>query len=131
VIEHVFSPDRLLRQLASVAHAESLIVVSTPNLAYWLNRLMLLVGINPFFVENSSHVVLGRRTRRLGQGNPTQGHIRLFTHRAMLDLLEREGFGVRAVHSVPVWKFPGDRLMGRISPHLGANTVYLLSPPPA
>jgi SAM-dependent methyltransferase len=130
VIEHVFSPDRLLRQLASVAQPDGLIVLSTPNLAYWLNRIMLLFGINPFFVENSSKVVLGRRTKRLGQGNPTQGHIRLFTHRAMLDLLAREGFAVRGVHSVPVWKgIPGDRLLMRLSPNLGPNTVYLLSPP--
>jgi SAM-dependent methyltransferase len=132
VIEHVFSPDRLLQQLASVARPDSLIVVSTPNLAYWLNRLMLLFGLSPFFVENSSQVVLGRRTKRLGQGNPTQGHLRLFTHRAMLDLLARERFTVRGVHSVAVWKgVPGDRLMMRISPNFGPNTVYLLAPPQA
>jgi SAM-dependent methyltransferase len=129
VIEHVFSPDRLLRQLVSVATVESLIVLSTPNLAYWANRLLLLFGISPFFVENSSEVILGRRTTRLGQGNPTQGHVRLFTHRAMLDLLSREGFRVRGVRSVPVWSLPGDRLLARISPSLGPNTVYLLSPP--
>ena len=29
VIEHVFSPDRLLRQLASVMHDDSLLVLST------------------------------------------------------------------------------------------------------
>jgi SAM-dependent methyltransferase len=130
VIEHVFSPDRLLRQLASVAAPDALIVVSTPNLAYWLNRLLLLFGINPLFVENSSQVVLGRRSKRLGQGNPTQGHIRLFTHRAMLDLLARERFTVAGVRSVPVWKgIPGDRLLTRLSPHLGPDTVYLLAPP--
>jgi SAM-dependent methyltransferase len=132
VIEHVFSPDRLLQQLASVARPGSLIIVSTPNLAYWLNRMMLLFGISPFFVENSSQVVLGRRSQRLGQGNPTQGHLRLFTHRAMLDLLARERYTVRGVRSVPVWKgIPGDRLLMRISPNLGPNTVYLLAPPPA
>jgi len=132
VIEHVFSPDRLLQQLASVARPDSLIIVSTPNLAYWVNRILLVLGISPLFVENSSHVVLGRRSKRLGQGNPTQGHLRLFTHRAMLDLLERERFTVRGVRSVPVWKrIPGDRLMMRISPNFGPNTVYLLAPPPA
>lgn len=129
VIEHVFSPDRLLTQLASVTAPDGLIVLSTPNLAYWVNRLLLLVGINPLFVENSAHAVLGRRLKALGQGNPTQGHIRLFTHRAMLDLLAREGFTVLKVHSVPVWNLPGDRLIGRLSPHFGANTVYLLRPP--
>ena len=129
VIEHVFAPDRLLRQLASVMHDDGLLVLSTPNLAYWVNRLLLPLGISPLFVENSAEVVLGRRLRRFGQGNQTQGHLRLFTHRAMLDLLGREGFPVRAAHSVPVWNFPGDRLMTRISPYLGADSVFLLGRP--
>jgi SAM-dependent methyltransferase len=129
VIEHVFSPDRLLRQLASVAHSNSVIILSTPNLAYWVNRVLLLAGISPLFVENSSEAVLGRRTRRLGQGNPTQGHVRLFTHRAMLDLLDREGFGVLGVTSVPVWNLPLDRLIARLSPNLGPNNVYVVKPP--
>lgn len=131
VIEHVFSPDRLLRQLASVASPDGLIVLSTPNLAYWANRLMLLLGLNPFFVENSAEAVLGRRWRRLGQGNATQGHLRLFTHQAMLDLLARERYTVNGVRSVSVWNLPGDRALARLSPGLGANTVYLLSPPQA
>jgi SAM-dependent methyltransferase len=130
VIEHVFSPDRLLRQLASVLHADGVIVLSTPNLAYWVNRLMLLAGISPMFVENSAEVLLGRRSRRLGQGNQTQGHLRLFTHRAMRDLLDREGFALLDVRSVSVWDLPGDRLLSRLSPNLGANTVYVIRPSP-
>jgi SAM-dependent methyltransferase len=129
VIEHVFSPDRLLRQLASVAQPDALIVISTPNLAYWLNRFMLLFGFNPFFVENSSEVVLGRRTKRLGQGNPTQGHVRLFTHRALVDLLEREDYVLQDVRPVSVWNVPGDRVLSRLSPNLGPNNVYFLRPP--
>jgi SAM-dependent methyltransferase len=129
VIEHVFSPDRLLRQLASVMHEESLLILSTPNLAYWVNRILLPLGLNPLFVENSSEAVLGRRFRALGQGNPTQGHIRLFTHRAMRDLLERERFRIVAASSVPVWRFPGDRLISRFFPHLGADSIFLLQRP--
>lgn len=129
VIEHVFSPDRLLRQLASVMHDDSLLVLSTPNLAYWVNRVLLPLGLNPLFVENSAEAVLGRRFRVLGQGNPTQGHLRLFTHRAMLDLLTRERFRLRRAASVPVWHLPGERLIGRISPHFGADSVFLLQRP--
>ncbi len=131
VIEHVFSPDRLLRQLASIAADDGIIVLSTPNLAYWVNRILLVLGFNPLFVENSADVVLGRRFKRLGQGNPTQGHIRLFTHRALLDLLARERFTVLDITSVPVWNLPGDRLVCRLSPHFGPNTVYVLEPPHA
>lgn len=129
LIEHMFSPDRLLRQLATVMHERSLLILSTPNLAYWVNRILLLLGLSPLFVENSSEVVLGRRFRRIGQGNPTQGHLRLFTHRAMRDLLERERFEIVGVRSVPVWNIPGDRLIGRLSPKLGADSVFFLRRP--
>jgi SAM-dependent methyltransferase len=126
VLEHMFSPDRLLRQLASVLRPDGLLVLSTPNLAYWVNRLLLLLGISPLFIENSSEVTLGRRSRRLGQGQPTQGHVRVFTHRAVLDLLAREGYTVVKVIPTSVWNLPGDGLMNRVSPHLAADNVYLL-----
>jgi len=129
VIEHVFSPDRLLRQLASVMHDESLLVLSTPNLAYWVNRILLPLGLNPLFVENSSEAVLGRRFKALGQGNQTQGHLRLFTHRAMRDLLARERFRVVDARSVSVWRLPGDRLMARFFPHFGADSIFFLQRP--
>jgi hypothetical protein len=131
VIEHVFSPDRLLRQLTNVMHAESLLVLSTPNLAYWINRVLLALGISPLFVENSSEVVLGRRFRALGQGNATQGHLRLFTHRAMVDLLKRHEFRILRATSVPVWDLPGDGLICRVAPKLGPNSVFLLQAPAA
>lgn len=129
VIEHVFSPDRLLRQMAQVASDDALIIVSTPNLAYWVNRILLPLGVNPMFVENSSEVVLGRRTPRLGQGNTTQGHLRLFTNRAMKDLLEREGFRLVELKSFTAWRIPGERLLCRIAPGLGPNTVFVIQPP--
>jgi 2-polyprenyl-3-methyl-5-hydroxy-6-metoxy-1,4-benzoquinol methylase len=131
VMEHVFSPDRLLRELRSVLHEQSLLIVSTPNLAYWVNRILLLGGISPLFVENSAEVKLGRRTRFLGQGNETQGHIRLFTHRAALELLERERLDVVGVRSVPVWNLPIDKLVCRFSPKLSPVNIYLTRLPAA
>jgi len=127
VLEHVFSPDRLLRQLRAVLGPDGLLILSTPNLAYWVNRLLLLAGISPLFVENSAEVKLGRRTRLLGQGNETQGHIRLFTHRAALDLIAREGFHVVGLRSVAFWNLPVDRLIARLSHKLAPINVYLLS----
>jgi len=129
VIEHVFSPDRLLRQLAGVMHDDSLLILSTPNLAYWVNRVLLVLGFNPLFVENSAEVMLGRRWPALGQGNPTQGHVRLFTNRAAEDLFRRESFRLMRTRSVPVWNLPGDRLICRLSNRLAPVNVFMLQKP--
>jgi SAM-dependent methyltransferase len=125
VIEHVFSPDALLLDLKDLLRPGGVLILSTPNLGYWINRLLLLVGISPLFVENSAHAKLGRRFRFLGQGNPTQGHIRLFTHRAVRDLLDLHGFELLRTRSVPVWSFPVDRLVCRVSRSLAPDNVYV------
>jgi 2-polyprenyl-3-methyl-5-hydroxy-6-metoxy-1,4-benzoquinol methylase len=125
VIEHVFNPDALLEDLRAVMEPESLLVLSTPNLAYWVNRVLLLAGISPLFLENSARVKLGRRTRLLGQGNETQGHIRVFTYRAMRELLRLQQFELLRVRAVPVWNFPVDRLICRLSPGLAPDIVYV------
>ncbi|HYZ93734.1 MAG TPA: methyltransferase domain-containing protein [Actinomycetota bacterium] len=125
VIEHVFSPDAMLSDLKILLRPGGVLILSTPNLGYWVNRLLLLVGISPLFVENSANVKLGRRFRFLGQGNATQGHIRLFTHRAVRDLLDLQGLELVRTRSVPVWNFPVDRLVCRVSRSLAPDNVYV------
>jgi SAM-dependent methyltransferase len=130
VIEHVFSPDALLDDLRELLAPGGLLVLSTPNLAYWVNRLLLLFGISPLFLENSARIKLGRRTRYLGQGNETQGHIRLFTYRAMRELLALQRFELLRIRAVPVWNLPIDRLICRLAPGLAPDIVYLARPAP-
>ncbi len=128
VVEHLFSPDALLEDLRALMHEESILVLSTPNLAYWANRVLLLFGISPLFVENSAKVKLGRRFRFLGQYNETQGHVRLFTYSAMRDLLDLHGFELLRTRPAPVWDFTLDRLICRLSPSLAPDNVYVARP---
>jgi SAM-dependent methyltransferase len=126
VIEHLFSPDALMDELRLVLDDDGILILSTPNLGYYANRLLLLVGISPLFLENSSRRKLGRRTRLLGQGNPTEGHVRLFTYRALLDFVQSTGFEVVAVTPTLVWKFPLDRVVCRFSRSLAPDNVLVL-----
>lgn len=127
VIEHLFSPDDLLKEMRELMGDESVLILSTPNLAYYLNRLMLLFGISPFFLENSSEVKLGRKLRILGQGNKTEGHIRVFTYGAMIDLIRKEKMKIIKVIGVPgPWSFWPDRAVSFFSRSLAAGNVFIL-----
>jgi SAM-dependent methyltransferase len=128
LIEHLFSPDLLLEWMKTLMHKESLLIISTPNLAYWVNRLLLMLGITPLFLENSSRKRLGRRFQFLGQGGAVEGHIRVFTHRAMLELLAEHQFSVKDVIPVSVWNLPFDRLACR-SPYFAPDNIYLVRHP--
>jgi len=126
VIEHLFSPDSLLDEIKALMHKDSILLLSTPNLGYYLNRIMLLFGISPLFLENSSEVKLGRKFKFLGQFNKTEGHIKLFTYGALKDLLRLEGFKIIKIKSVPVWDNVFDRIICLLLKSLSADNVFVL-----
>jgi SAM-dependent methyltransferase len=126
VIEHLFSPDSLLSEMMDLMNEESILILSTPNLGYYVNRFLLLFGINPLFLENSSEVKLGRKFKFLGQFNKTEGHIRVFTYGALRDLLELKGFKIVKIISVPVWENVVDRIVCFFSRSLSADNIFIL-----
>lgn len=128
VIEHLFSPDALLIDIAKLMPKDGTLILSTPNLGYWINRLLLLFGISPLFLENSSQRKLGRRFRILGQDNPTEGHIRLFTFRALLDLMERSNFEVLRKMAAPVWRTGIDSFLSHVAPSLAPDLILVAQP---
>lgn len=128
VIEHLFSPDALLVDLKALLNPGGIIILSTPNLAYWLNRILLLIGVSPLFLENSSRRKLGRRFRFLGQGNRTEGHIRLFTFGALKEFVLLNGFDLARTRAAAVWPNPVDRALARVLPRLAPDLVFVLKP---
>jgi len=101
-IEHLYDTDHSLREINRVLKGESgIFLILTPNLAFWINRLLLAIGIQPLHTEVSADKVLGRRFGFLGQGNPVVGHIHVFTLPALLDILKINGFTVLNVRGFP------------------------------
>jgi len=130
VLEHLFAPDVLLGQIHDVLRDDGILVVSTPNLAYWRNRILLLFGISPLYLENAVEMKLGRRFRALGQGNPTEGHVKVFTYRALRDTLALKNFEILEVTATVTWPNRLDRFAGRLSHSLAANNVVVARPRP-
>ena len=86
VIEHLVDTDQVLAEARRVLVPGGLLLITTPNLAAWFNRILLLIGVQPVFSEVSLKGIYGR------PGSDPVGHLRLFTKRALVDLLHAHGF---------------------------------------
>ena len=91
VIEHLYDPDFAVEQLKRVLRPTGKMIITTPNLAAWYNRLLLLSGTQPIHTEVSTRRILGRRLSILGQGGIPVGHIRLYTLPGLSDFLGLHG----------------------------------------
>lgn len=112
VVEHLVDTDRAVAEARRVLRPGGWFLVTTPNLAAWFNRLLLLAGVQPVFSEVSTTRVYGR------PGREVVGHLRLFTRRALVAFLADAGFRDLAVagapyHDVPRPARPLDRLLAR------------------
>ncbi len=112
LIEHLVDTDAALAEAWRVLARDGTLLLSTPNLAAWYNRVLLAVGVQPLFTEVSLHGIYGR------PGSEVVGHLRIFTRRALAGLLEAKGFvdvdiSGAPYHDVPRPFRPLDRLMCR------------------
>ena len=121
LIEHLVDPDSALDEARRVLVPGGTLLLSTPNLAAWYNRVLLALGVQPLFTEVSLRGIHGR------PGTEVVGHLRIFTRRALVSLLRTLGFvDIRITgapyHDVPRPFRPLDRLFCHI-PSLASNLL--------
>ncbi len=100
VIEHARSPEAVVDALRTSAGAhDTTVIVSTANVAFFIPRLMLLLGYFHYSARGILDVT----------------HTRLFTFRTLQDLFEQAGYRIEEVRGVPA-PFPlafGNRPLAR------------------
>lgn len=96
VIEHLLDTDMFITESYRVLSKNGYLIISTPNLASWLNRIIFLFGFQPFTTEVSTRdKTFGLKfTRKLTNNRDPVGHIRSFTLNALVDMLEYYDFKV-------------------------------------
>ena len=131
VIEHVFDPDAMLQECRRVLAPSGTLVLTTPNLLAWHNRLLMLLGITPFFVEHSYEETYGPKYSLLKRPSKPVGHLRIYNLTPLKALLRRNGFDTISVKGcaflpIPVL-FSIDKAISRTRPGLASVLVVTAS----
>ena len=108
VIEHIYDPDIMLDNVHKVLKKEGTLFLTTPNLSVWFNRLILLLGFQPFYTEISTRdKTLGLSfTKKFTPNRQPIGHIRVFTAKALEDFIRFHNFKITFKKGVGVSYFP-------------------------
>jgi 2-polyprenyl-3-methyl-5-hydroxy-6-metoxy-1,4-benzoquinol methylase len=128
LIEHLVETDEYARELMRVLRPGGWLMLSTPNLAAWFNRLGLLAGLQPAFTEVSFERIFGR------PGSDIVGHLRLFTWRSVKEFFAYHGFEIVDVQGARFDALQGvssmiDRAAQRF-PAIAGNTALVARTPP-
>ena len=128
VIEHLYDTDHLLDEIYRVLKPQGSCVLTTPNLASHLNRIVLLLGYQPYLTEVSLKYNVGKLK---GSGD-VSGHIRAFTHHALIELIKKHRFhiiqtlGVSIHEALPFPLSLSDRIIANILPSLATYIIVVL-----
>jgi 2-polyprenyl-3-methyl-5-hydroxy-6-metoxy-1,4-benzoquinol methylase len=120
LVEHLRDPERLLARVRPLLRPDGRLVLTTPNVANWANRMGLLFG----------------RWRYTDRGILDRTHLHLFTRATLVETLERAGYRVVELDftvPVPGVGTPGveraAHAVGRLRPQLFAYQFVVSAAP--
>jgi ubiquinone/menaquinone biosynthesis C-methylase UbiE len=109
VLEHIFRTDHLLDEIYRVLKTGGIVITITPNLSFWLNRVLFLFGYYPVFLEASerSKMYGTKLLKRFINDSGSMGHIRIFNRVALEDILVSHNFQIHRTYGLPMsWGLP-------------------------
>lgn len=91
VLEHLFYPEKFLKEVHRVLKPRGILILSTPNLAAWFNRFLLLFGYQPSNYTVSAEFKDVGLPKFIKKKN-LWDHPRVFSANALKDLLRETDF---------------------------------------
>ena len=129
VIEHVYDTDYFLTELIRICKPGGVIIITTPNLYYWISRLKFIFGIAPWYypgvsvnVKVDSHILLEHL-----RINGIREWEAFFNYRGLI-IKDVQGYsGVNPKNSLKQWLiYSIDSLM---PVYLRCNLIFVLQTP--
>jgi len=102
VIEHLFSPEKAVKEIKRILKSGGEIVVTTPNFLVFSNRIKMLFG----------------KFRYTDTGFLDKGHIRFFTRRTLFEFARDNGLAVVAENKNNIIHPKIPKFLGKIFPNL-------------
>lgn len=129
LIEVVFNPDHLLKEIRRLLKKNGRLVITFPNLSSWASRLAVLLGYLPYYSRISTQFDLGKWARKMLKQKST-GFIRLYSLSSFKKLTSLYNFqfisvqGAREKNLPPVFAF-WDKFFAQI-PSLAFKIIVVL-----
>jgi SAM-dependent methyltransferase len=126
VIEHLYNSDLIISEIKRILKKDGILIVSTPNLSSWINRLVLLFGYQPFSHDVSFLGGFGRFKFK----NQTNSHIKSFTLKAIIDYIKYFDFDILEIKGVEADGISGILLkLDRVFAHIPsiASHIFLVA----
>jgi SAM-dependent methyltransferase len=133
LIEHLENTDNLVIESSRYLKSGGYLIITTPNLAAWYERILLLIGMEPLMAEVSyCSRTFGKRLlyRLMGRGaSPPIGHLRLFTPAALKELCEYHGMPLVKHAGYYTVDFLPNRLISRLYRNMAQGIFMVFQKP--
>lgn len=129
VLEHLYDTDYFIHELYRIIKPGGFLLLTTPNLASWLDRITLLLGLQPFSTEVSNESrIYGRKFfyRLLNiKESQSAGHLRCFTRSALKDVFRAYSFEDIVLIPCHIHNFALNRFITRFIPPMSQTTILI------
>lgn len=129
IIEHLYNTDNFFKEVRSILKNKGILLLTTPNLASWMNRIFLFFGFQPYDTEVSdeSHI-FGKEFIYYTMGKKTSqsaGHLRCFTKKALHSVLRY--YNLKILKEIPCHIQPWyiNKFVSKFMPNLSETQMII------